>query len=228
MARRYDKEDSRQRILSACVQLFIEQGYHNTTPKQILSAADVASGTFYYIFKAKSGVLVDLTDFIFDRQFENARRILGEEADPILLYTVETAIQLTLVELNENLREIYVEAYSQPEVLTLIHERTAVELEQIFSAYLPDCSESDFYELEIGTSGIMRGFMARQCDMYFTLDKKLSRFLRMTFDVFSVPEKVQQKALEYLAGLDIRKIAGDVTQRMFAALEEKFSFTLSE
>ena len=74
----------------------------------------------------------------------------------------------------------------------------------------------------------MRGFMARQCDMYFTLDKKLSRFLRMTFDVFSVPEKVQQKALEYLAGLDIRKIAGDVTQRMFAALEEKFSFTLSE
>ena len=228
MARRYDKEDSRQRILSACVQLFIEQGYHNTTPKQILSAADVASGTFYYIFKAKSGVLVDLTDFIFDRQFENARRILGEEADPILLYTVETAIQLTLVELNENLREIYVEAYSQPEVLTLIHERTAVELKQIFSAYLPECSESDFYELEIGTSGIMRGFMARQCDMYFTLDKKLSRFLRMTFDVFSVPKKVQQKALEYLAGLDIRKIAGDVTQRMFAALEEKFSFTLSE
>ena len=228
MARRYDKEDSRQRILSACVQLFIEQGYHNTTPKQILSAADVASGTFYYIFKAKSGVLVDLTDFIFDRQFENARRILGEEADPILLYTVETAIQLTLVELNENLREIYVEAYSQPEVLTLLHERIAAELKRIFSAYLPDCSESDFYELEIGTSGIMRGFMARQCDMYFTLDKKLSRFLRMTFDVFSVPEKVQQKALEYLAGLDIRKIAGDVTQRMFAALEEKFSFTLSE
>ena len=46
MARRYDKEDSKRRILSACVKLFIEKGYHNTTLAEILREADVTSSTF--------------------------------------------------------------------------------------------------------------------------------------------------------------------------------------
>ena len=37
---------------------------------------------------------------------------------------------------------------------------------QAFSAYLPGCAECDFYEMELGTAGMMRGYMARRCDPY--------------------------------------------------------------
>ena len=40
MASRYEKEDSKRRILSACVQLFIEKGYQKTTTVEILKKAD--------------------------------------------------------------------------------------------------------------------------------------------------------------------------------------------
>ena len=47
MASRYEKEDSKRRILSACVQLFLEKGYQKTTTVEILKKAGVTPSTFY-------------------------------------------------------------------------------------------------------------------------------------------------------------------------------------
>lgn len=54
------------------------------------------------------------------------------------VYAVETAIQMTLTELNENLREIYIEAYTQKEASDYIFQETAKELYQIFGPYQPE------------------------------------------------------------------------------------------
>ena len=177
MASRYEKEDSKRRILSACVQLFLEKGYQKTTTVEILKKAGVTPSTFYNIYHTKGSILTELTEFMFGNQFNISGKIVGEETNPVLLYAVETCLQLTLAELNENLREIYVEAYTVPENIELIHKKTAVQLQKIFAPYLPGYSASDFYEMEIGTAAFMRGYMARPCDMYFTLERKLARFL---------------------------------------------------
>lgn len=112
MPRRYDREEAKRRILSVCVKLFIERGYEKTTTAEILEKADVTNGTFYNIFSTKNGVLIELTNFVFGHQFEMARNVVGKDADPVLLYAVETAIQLTMTELSNNMRELYVESYS--------------------------------------------------------------------------------------------------------------------
>ena len=136
MARRYSSEDSKRRILSTCVKLFIEQGYHNTTLSQILHEADVTNSTFQNIFRTKSGVLLDLTEFMFDSQFAAARGVGPFDRKPVYIYAAETAIQLTIAELNENLRDIYVEAYSNAGTMEYIFERTSTELYRIFSSYI--------------------------------------------------------------------------------------------
>lgn len=74
MKRHYNSEESKRKILSACVKLFIEQGYHNTTLAQVLKEAEVSSSTFQNIFHSKDGVLLELTDFMFDSQFMAARQ----------------------------------------------------------------------------------------------------------------------------------------------------------
>lgn len=62
--------------------------------------------------------------------------MVGENTNPVLLYAVETCLQLTLAELNENLRKIYVEAYTVPENIELIHKKTAVQLQRfLFRIY---------------------------------------------------------------------------------------------
>ena len=131
---------AKQRILSACVRLFLEKGYKRTTVSEILKAANVSASTFH--------------------------------------------------------------------------------------SYLPDCTERDFYELEIGSSGIIRAYMARSCDLYFTLERKLSRFLTMSLSAYSVPPDEQREILAHIRTLDIRGLSEQVMQELFRNLAMRFSFSL--
>ena len=81
---------------------------------------------------------MELTQTMFEKQFSMASGVMGEAMPPVYLYAAETAIQLTLAELNENLREIYVEAYTRPSVAEYICENTAKVLHQVFGSYLPE------------------------------------------------------------------------------------------
>lgn len=225
---RKSSEDARKKILSVCVQLFIEKGYKETIMAEIVKTAGVSNSTFQNIFHSKDGVLMDLTEFMFENQFDVAMKMLAKYASlgSAYLYAVETAIQLNLVELNENLREIYVEAYTFPKTMEYIYEKTSTVNYQLFHQYLPDHSESDFYEMEIGTGGIMRSYMAKPCNKYFTLEKKLDKFLEMTLAVYHVPEEDITAIRAFIAELDIKNIANTVMQELFKTLSMKFEFEL--
>lgn len=217
---------TRKRILAVCVKLFLEQGYTKTTVSQIVKGAGVSNSSFQNIFRAKDGVLTELVEFMFGNQFGIARQITGEKLPPVYVYAVETVIQLTLTELNENLREIYLEAYAHEEALEYILHATSKELYQIFGPYQPKLGRDDFYVLDIGTSGIMRGYMARRCDETLTLERKIESFLAMAFAIYKVPEAEQQEVLEFLRGIDIREVSTGVLEQLFRTLAMHYEFSL--
>ena len=192
---RKDGLETKRKILTVCVRLFLEQGYKETSITQITENAGVTRGSFQNLFRTKDAVLLELVETMFSGQFSAAKSITGQQLPPVYAYAVETAIQLTLTELNERLREIYLEAYSLPDTAEYIHLHTTAELKQIFGGSFPGYSDSDFYEMEIGTAGLMRGYMARKCDIHFPLDRKLSRFLTAAMRVYRVPEEEQRQVL---------------------------------
>ena len=225
---RRDSSETRRKILTVCVRLFLEQGYRNTSVSQIVDEAGVARGSYLNLFPTKDRVLLDLTETMFGGQFGMARSIADTKLPPVYAYAVETAIQLTLTELNENLREIYIEAYSLPETSEYIYLHTTAELKQIFSANFPDYSDSDFYEMEIGTAGLMRSYMARKCDIHFPLERKLSRFLTAAMRVYRVPEDELEQTVRFVERLDIRSIAERVMHTLFQTLAMHYDFSLQE
>lgn len=228
MVTREHVKDPKKRILTACVQMFIERGFKGTTMLDIIREADVSSGTFQNIFRTKDGVLIELIGFMFSNQFGIARGLSDGQTDPVFVYAVETAIQLAIIEHNENIREIYVEVYTQPELAEYIYEKTSNELALLFKQYNPEWTESDFYETEIATAGMMRAFMARPCDKYFTLKKKTEKFLRSSFDVYHVPAEIQNEVINRINSLDMVSIANSVMKKLFIALEMRFDFKFSD
>lgn len=206
--------------------MFLEKGYKKSTMSEILGESGVSNSSFQNIFRAKDGVLAELVEFMFSYQFGSARSA-ASELPPVYIYAVETAIQLTLTELNENLREIYIEAYTQPAIVELIQRKTTQELQQIFGHYMPDRTTQDFYLLEIGSSGMMRSYMAHPCDQETTLEKKISGFLRLSLNAYNVPSEEAEQVITYVTSLDIRGIAEKVLHQLFQALMMKYQFTLS-
>ena len=217
----------KKRILQTCVRLFLVQGYQKTTMIQILEGSQVSNSSFQNIFRAKDGVLAELVDFMFAYQFSAARETTAK-LPPVYVYAAETAIQLTLTELNENLREIYGVAYTKPLILDSIVRQTAQELQTIFSPYLPGLTYTDFYHLDIGTSGVMRSYMLHPCDEDFTLEKKLRDFLSINLRAYNVPAEEVEKAIAFVDGLDIKTIAEESVHRLFETLAMQFDFSLDE
>ncbi len=166
---------SKKRILTVCVRLFLEQGYKKTTVSEIVHKAEVSNSSFQNIFRAKDGVLTELVAFMFENQFSMARSTAGRQLPPVCVYAVETAIQMTLTELNENLREIYLEAYTQKEASEYILRETAKELFGIFGPYQPE----------------------------LTLEKKLRLFLMMSLRAYHVPEAEIAQAVAFIEGLNM-------------------------
>ena len=225
---RRDSSETRRKILTVCVRLFLAQGDKTTSVSQIADAAGVARGSYLNLFPTKDKILLDWTETMFGGQFGMARSIADIKLPPVYAYAVETAIQLTLTELNENLREIYIEAYSLPETSEYIYLHTTAELKQIFGANFPDYSDSDFYEMEIGTAGLMRSYMARKCDIHFPLERKLSRFLTAAMRVYRVPEDELEQTVRFVERLDIRSIAERVMHTLFQTLAMHYDFSLQE
>ena len=225
MAVRSDGLQTEKRILQACIRLFLENGYRRTTILQIFKEAQVSSGSFQNLFRSKDGVLLELVNFMFENQFGMARSVAGAELPPVYVYAAETALQITLTELNENLREIYLEAYTQEHLLDYIQRATAKELHRIFGPYQPELTERDFYELELGTAGLMRGYMANPCTADFPLERKLNKFVTLALRGYKVPEEEVRQVLSFLGGLDIRGIAQKVMEELFRQLAMRYEFS---
>ena len=174
------------------------------------------------IFGAKDGVLTAFVEIMFSGQFGAARQMAADAPTPAHVYAVETALQLALTELNENLRDVYVEAYTCPDTLSLIHRRTARELQAAFGAYLPEATAADFLEMEVGTAGMMRAYMACHCTADFPLERKISRFLTMSLRVFRVPEDERARIIAHVAALDVCALARRVMNALFESLSMHF------
>ena len=80
-------------------------------------------------------------------------------------------------------------AYSLPSIAAYLYKSTTKRLQVIFGPYLPEAQPKDFYEMEIASASIMRGFMSVPCDVYFTMEAKVSRFLDCSLKLYDVPKE---------------------------------------
>lgn len=213
---------TKQHTLAICARLFLEQGYRETTIKQITTQAGISNSSFQNFFRSKEGVLAELVQIVFQGQFTAAQLAAGEALPLHFTYALETTIQLVLTEQNEKLRELYIAAYAQPETVEYIHESTARELLRIFGARFPGYSAQDFYELEIGSAGLMSSYMAKPCGNHFPLERKIQRFLTSALRIYRVSEEEIEQTLAFLASMDIENFAATVLQQLFSAISQRF------
>lgn len=219
----------RNQILSASARLFLKHGYQATTIKQIAAEACCSVSSVQNLFRSKDAVLSQLVAIMFSGQFDSARSNLNRDLPPCYVYAIETAIQLTLVEANENLRELYIEAYAHPEIAEMIYQKTTIELYQIFGDRFEGYTVSDFYELEIGTAGIMRGYMSKKCDIYFPLERKIERFITLSLTCYRVSPQEVSEVNALIKGLDIKAMTAGILNKLFLLLDTGFDFSaLSE
>lgn len=213
----------RNKMIYAAVVLFLENGYEKTTTAQIARRAGMSATSFFAAFPNKEAILYALVREMFAGQFSWTERLLGENPDPLLIYCTETALQIHITELSPSLRELYMTAYSLPSTSEYVYQNLSKKLHMIFGPYMPGAQASDYYELEIASAGVMRGFMGRPCDLYFTLERKIRRFLSCCMRLYCVPQEKQEEMIAQVLQMDLhtqaKAVVADAVRRAEAGFE---------
>ena len=212
---------TQQKMLHAAVQLFLQKGYEGTTTAEIARAAGMTPSSFFRAFPSKEGLLLELVKRMFGGQFALAEQHGGTD-DPVFLYAVETALQLHITELNEPLRGLYVTAYSLPATSAYLYRKTSERLQKIFGGCMPEAQAKDFYEMEIASAGIMRGFMALPCDVYFTIEAKIARFLDCALKLYDVPAERRRAVTAAVLARELRPMAAEIIRKTVEQAERGF------
>ena len=75
------KEETRQRIVAAAIELFQRNGYEATTVDEISERADVAKGTFFNYYPRKESILDDVHEQQLEAVEAVADQVLGNGRD---------------------------------------------------------------------------------------------------------------------------------------------------
>jgi AcrR family transcriptional regulator len=69
-------ERRKKELLKIGYDMFLTQGYENTSVDEIIEKAQIAKGTYYYHFETKEQMLEEIIDMMIDSEAETAKQII--------------------------------------------------------------------------------------------------------------------------------------------------------
>ncbi|SCY82497.1 transcriptional regulator, TetR family [Lachnospiraceae bacterium XBB2008] len=79
-----EAQERRREILDVAEELFVTNGYDNTSTNDILNRIGIARGTLYYHFKSKEDILNSMIERINDGLIAKARTIASDTSIPVI------------------------------------------------------------------------------------------------------------------------------------------------
>lgn len=85
--------ERRQDLITVAEQLFLQQGYENTTVNQIIGSLNLAKGTYYYHFQSKEDILIAVSDKLIS---DTRRKLLDihKQTDKDVLWRIRNILSI--------------------------------------------------------------------------------------------------------------------------------------
>lgn len=215
---------TQQKMLRAAAIQFLEKGYEGATTADIAREAGMTPSSFFRAYANKEALLLEFVKWIFVGQYDLAQKISGCE-EPLMVCAVESGLEFHTSELSEPLRELYVTAYTLPSTSRYIYRVMSERLFRVFSQSQPELQAKDFYELEIASASMIRGYMAVPCDMYFTVETKITRFLDCALKLYNVAAPERERIIAATLSMDLRATAEDIVRTTVKKIEDGLPIT---
>ena len=150
-----------RKILTAATELFIKKGFERTTIADIAKISAIPKSKILYEMNSKEEILVHLVDKFLDGVTEASDAVSTKLTDDkLLIFMANEVLQIYMAEMSEDMRNLYLAAYSMPKTSEAVLRRRSEMLFEKFGYLFPSFALKDYYELEIATMGIMRAYMS--------------------------------------------------------------------
>ena len=140
MPRKYNAQESIERIISVSLKLFKEKGFDKTSMQDIVSATEMSKGAIFYHFKSKE----DIFNAAMERDFELAKKrfyqLLAELDDHTAKQKMECLLRANFadLEINSAVYSMVVIASASPHLVLANMRKNLKEVAPIIAALIKE------------------------------------------------------------------------------------------
>ena len=212
------------KILTAATALFIQKGFEKTTLMDIAGLSGVTKRVIIYEMNSKEEILghlvVKFLDGVAEASDSAAKKLTDNK---LFIIVANEVLQVYMAEMNEDMRNLYLSAYSMPKTSEAVLMRRANILFEQFSDIFPGFAKKDFYEFEIATMGIMRSYMSVPCNMYFSVETKVEKLIESMLRIYKIDEKTISEVVGFIKKIDFKAVAEKAVETAFNELNIKIN-----
>ena len=214
-------------IIRCASELFFEQGYSATSPKNICEALDISTGNLTYYFPTKEHLLAVFTEMLCDFQRDMMEQEAHEGVSSVLATCLELTTMTAMCEESEIAKDFYLSSYTSPLCLSIIRKNDAKRNKRVFKEYCPDWSDEQFAEAEIIVSGIEYATLMTTHDPV-SLEARITGALNNILMVYCVPEEIRTTKIQKALSIDYRKIGQRVLREFKTFIAKENETALEE
>lgn len=200
------KFQTKLEIIRLASEMFLTQGYSETSTKKMADELDISLGNLNYHFPTKEHLLVELTTRLCDYHLIVMENEIDEGRTSLLAYLLELTSMMAICDENEVAKDLYASVYRKPMSLKLIRQADTQKIKTVFAEYCPDWTDEDFVLTENAVSGIEYASLMKENAEDIPLDKRIVKTLNMVMKAYNVPEDVRDLKIRKVLNLDYRRI----------------------
>jgi len=187
----------KNKILEVSRDLFIEQGYKQTTTRQIIQKADILNGSLYHFFENKEDIFKYIMVEVYDEVQKLSKNFATKYSDSILVFSFPPALLLYVIERHAKLAELFHEAYSAWPILELFTKNCSDGLKELYQDDNPELTERDYYLRALAIVGCIRSFIAESISTgNISYQEKTIIVLRMFQLLLNIPAFDTKKTID--------------------------------
>ena len=112
-----ETKELHRKILTAATALFVQKGYEKTSLTDIAKLSGVSKRIIIYEMNSKEEILVHLVAKFLDGITEASDAVSTKLTDDkLLIFMANEVLQIYMAEMNEDMRNLYLAAYSMPKI----------------------------------------------------------------------------------------------------------------
>ncbi len=214
-------------IIKCGSKLFLEQGYSNTSPRNVCDILDISTGNLTYYFPTKEHLLAEVVQMLCDFQWEMMQKEAKENISSVMAICIELMAMASMCEQEETAKDFFLSVYTSPMCLEIIRNNDAKRAKNVFGEYCRDWSDEQFMEAEIIVSGIEYATLMTTGDS-ISLATRIEGALENILTIYRVPEDIRKKKISKSLSMDYSNIGTRVLEEFREHVEKMNEKALEE
>jgi AcrR family transcriptional regulator len=189
--RKASREVLRNNIIKISRRLFLEQGYENTTVRQVLKEARLSTGSLYHFFKNKEEILlVSLKDALFEMS-SLTDSIAGKHNEPMLRYALGVAVGISEIFKHKRLFNFYNAVYKNDTAENFMISLKVTRMKNLLKDLDLHFTDNEIHSRILAIHGATRALMLAKINKQLSanLNDIYSLIIKIALSEFNIPEK---------------------------------------